>query len=131
MNFKLFIMDPIAEMLTTIRNCQATRKEKAEVSYSKVKEAICKILFEKQIINGYKVNEPENQKVINISLSKSSICHLRRISKPGRRVYIKAKDIRFPLSGLGYLIISTPRGMVESREARKLGLGGEVICEVW
>ena len=124
-------MDPIAEMLTTIRNCQAARKEKAEVSYSKVKEAICKILRDIQIISEFDVKEQENRKVLCISVAKSGIRHLKRISKPGRRVYIKSKDIRSPLSGSGYLIISTPRGMVEGREAKKLGLGGEVICEVW
>lgn len=124
-------MDPIAEMLTTIRNCQAARKESAEVCYSKVKEAICKIFLEKQIISGYKVEDPVSGKIINISLAGANIRHLKRISKPGRRVYTKAKDIRIPLSGLGYLIISTPRGVVESREARKLGLGGEIICEIW
>lgn len=124
-------MDPIAEMLVTIKNCQAARKETAIVCYSKIKEAICKILVSKQIISGFQVSEKENRKVINILLTGANIRHLKRISKPGRRVYIKAKKIRIPLSGLGYMLISTPSGVIESREARKLGLGGEVICEVW
>lgn len=124
-------MDPISEMLTSIRNGQMARKDNAVVCYSKVKEAICKILLSKKIISGYKVTEEEKRKVIDISLNMANIRHLRRISKPGRRVYIKAKDIKIPLSGLGYTVISTPRGVIEGREARKLGLGGEVICEVW
>lgn len=118
-------------MLTTIRNCQAARRENAEFPYSKIKEQMCKILAEKRIVEGYKISEDGSKKIIQVSLIKDKINHLRRISKPGRRVYVKSKDIRIPLTGLGYKILSTPRGLVECRDARKLGLGGEVICEVW
>ncbi len=124
-------MDPISEMLTTIRNCQAARRLAAKVSYSKIKESICIILAEKRIIEGYKVDDSSGRKIIQILLYQEKVNHLRRVSKPGRRIYIKAKNIRVPLSGLGYMIISTPQGLIESREAKKLGLGGEIICEVW
>lgn len=124
-------MDPISEMLTTIRNCQATRKSVTHVCYSKVKEAVCQILAEKRIVPGFKVEEIDGKKNILILLENVNIRHIKRISKPGRRVYVKAKDIRVPLSGLGNMIISTPRGVVECREAKKLGLGGEIICEIW
>ena len=124
-------MDPISEMLTTIRNCQAAHRSVADVPYSKVKESICKILSEKRIIESYQIDDKNDRKIIQVLLFPKTINHLRRISKPGRRVYVKAKNIKIPLSGLGYMIISTPKGLVESREAKKLGLGGEAICEVW
>ena len=125
-------MDPIADLLTTIRNSSAAGKSQAEISYSKLKEEICKILAERSIITRYSIDDSDPFKKIIIQFkNNSNIRHLNRISKPGRRVYIKAKNIRVPLSGLGYMIISTPKGVVESREAKKLGLGGEVICEIW
>ncbi|MCX6812644.1 MAG: 30S ribosomal protein S8 [Candidatus Berkelbacteria bacterium] len=124
-------MDPISEMLTTIRNGQSAGRQSAEVSYSRVKEAILKIFAELHFIAGFEVKEIEKRKILAINFAEKRIENIKRISKPGRRKYIKAKDIRTPLTGLGYMIISTPRGLMESRQARKLGLGGEVICEIW
>ena len=125
-------MDPIADLVSTIKNCQAVRKNRAEVGYSKIKEGICRILSRNAIIDHFEIKKDNGRQVIVVYLKDDQrIYHLRRISKPGRRVYVKSRDIKTPLSGLGFLIISTPRGIVESREAKKLGLGGEIICEVW
>lgn len=125
-------MDPISDLLTTIQNTSRVGRQRTKISHSKVKEAICKILADNSIIAKFEIKEENKVKRIEITLNPGKkIQHLRRVSKPGRRVYIQAKNIRVPLSGFGYLIISTPKGMVESRMAKKLGVGGEVICEVW
>ena len=125
-------MDPIADLLSTIKNSMAAQKDRAQVGYSKIKEEICKILSQKAIINHFEIKKDNSRQVIVVYLKNDrKIYHLRRISKPGRRGYVKSHDIKAPLSGLGFLIISTPKGVVESREAKKLGLGGEIICEVW
>jgi len=125
-------MDPIADMFATIKNNMAAGNDQAEVSYSKVKVAILELLKIKQIILGFEVASEESRKYIKISVNRSiKPCHLKRISKPGRRVFVKSKDIRSPLSGLGFVIVSTPRGLLIGSEARKFGLGGELICEVW
>jgi len=125
-------MDPISDLLTTIRNSSKVGNQRTGIAYSKVLEAICKILAANSIINNYEIKEENSQKKIEIILNQNrKIQHLRRISKPGRRIYVQAKNIHAPLSGLGFMIISTPRGMLESRMAKKLGIGGEVICEMW
>jgi len=125
-------MDPIADLLSTIKNAMAARKEHIRVSYSKIKSEICGILKIKSVIGDFEVIEEEGRKYIDITvIVGGSDLHLKRISKPGRRVYVKSKDIKAPLSGLGFVIVSTPKGIVTGAQARKSGLGGELICEVW
>lgn len=125
-------MDPIADMLTTIRNNMAAGKTEARFAYSKIKTAILDIFVRKNIVKGYKVEANENIKTITVELQSSlKPYHLRKVSKPGRKVYVKSKDIKSPLSGLGFLVISTPKGVITGSEAKKTGTGGEVICEVW
>ncbi|MCX6810826.1 MAG: 30S ribosomal protein S8 [Candidatus Berkelbacteria bacterium] len=125
-------MDPIADMLTTIRNNMAAGNEQALVPHSKLKLAVLELLKLKQIIDGFEVEEIEFKKMIKVSVKRSNILpHLKRISKPGRRVFVKAKDIKAPLSGLGFVIVSTPKGILTGAQAKKIGVGGELICEVW
>ncbi len=127
-------MDPIADMLTAIRNGQAAQLKTATVPASKVKLAILAILKTEGYIEDFKLDE-EAKPVITINLRynnrQPAISHLRRVSKPGLRVYRKRSDVPRPLRGMGIAVISTPKGVITDKEARKQGVGGEVICEVW
>lgn len=125
-------MDPIADLLTTIRNNMAIGKSEARFSYSKLKTSLLEILAKRSIVKSFKVETENSRKFIVCQLETGrKPYHLRRISKPGQRIYLKSKDIRSPLSGLGFLVVSTPKGLLTGSEARKIGVGGEVICEVW
>lgn len=128
--------DPISDLLTRIRNASSARHDTVSVPASKVKEAIVKLLKEAGYIVSYVIEEKKPQNEIKIFLKydakrKSVIHELKRVSKPGRRIYRGSKEIRPHLSGLGLRIISTPKGIVTDTEARKSNLGGEILCEVW
>lgn len=125
-------MDQIADLLTRIRNAASVGKSEITVSYSKMKEAILDIFKREGFLDSSEVIAEENKKFIKIVISaKKSPAHLRQISKPGRRIYVKGKEVPKPLRGLGTIVISTSTGVVTGREAAKKGLGGEVICEIW
>ncbi|MFA6171056.1 MAG: 30S ribosomal protein S8 [Patescibacteria group bacterium] len=134
--------DPIADMLTRVRNALAVRKEEVVLPMSKMKYQIAKILEENGLVE--KVSEAEGQgkkektkfKEIKIVLKYDRAGHpaissIKRISKPGLRVYVKKSELPRVLNNLGIAIISTPKGLMTNREAKKKGLGGEVICEVY
>ena len=129
--------DPIADMLTRIRNGVQARHESVEVPASKEKIAIAKILKEEGYILNYKVEgEKVSEKKITITLkygpnNEKVISGLKRISKPGLRVYASTENIPKVLGGLGTAILSTNKGVVTDKEARKLGVGGEVLCFIW
>ncbi len=125
-------MDQIADLLTRIRNAASVGKSEITVSYSKMKEAILDIFKREGFLVSSEVILDENKKLIKLVISdKKSPTHLRQISKPGRRIYVKSKEMPKPLRGLGTIVISTSTGVVTGREAAKKGLGGEVICEIW
>ncbi|PIU24282.1 30S ribosomal protein S8 [Candidatus Berkelbacteria bacterium CG08_land_8_20_14_0_20_39_8] len=125
-------MDPIADMFATIRNNMVAGNDRAIVRYSKVKMAILELLKKRQIVTNFSESNETGRKNIEIILNnRRTSCHIKRISKPGHRVFVKSKDIRSPLAGLGFVIISTPKGVITGTEARKIGVGGELICEVW
>ncbi len=125
-------MDQVADLLTRIKNASLVNKYEITVSYSKIKEAILNILKNEGFIAQIEVTSDDTKKNIKFKISdKKSPSHLRQISKPGRRIYTKSKEIPKPLRGLGTIIISTSNGLTTGREAKKLGLGGEVICEIW
>jgi small subunit ribosomal protein S8 len=128
-------MDPIADMLTAIRNAQASRLETTTVHASKMKVALLTILKNQKMIKGFTVSTDTAKPTITIELQYMNrlpvISHLRRISKPGLRVYAKRTNLPRPLRGMGFAILSTPAGLITDSEARKLGVGGEIICEVW
>ncbi len=128
--------DPIADMLARIRNAMAVRHKQVLMPSSKMLVAIARILKEEGFIQNFEVTKEKPQSQLRIILKydqkrKSIVTGLERVSKPGRRVYVKRQDIPWVLSGLGVAILSTPRGIMTGRKARKLGVGGEVICYVW
>ena len=129
--------DPIADMLTRIRNANTAKHDTVDVPASKMKLAIAEILLNEGYIAKYDVIEEGAFKTIHITLkygadkNEKIITGLKRISKPGLRVYAGSQEIPKVLGGLGIAIISTSKGVVSDKEARKLGIGGEVICYVW
>ncbi len=126
--------DPIADMLTRIRNASAVKKTEVEIPFSKMKWAIVQILLESGFINKAEKIE-ENHGAIKISLKYnnkiSAITTIQRISKPGRRLYVKSESLPKVRNGLGIAIISTPQGILTNLEAKKRKIGGEIICEVY
>ena len=129
--------DPIADMLTRIRNANTAKHDTVDVPSSKMKLAIANILVDEGYIAKYDIVEEGGFPVIRITLkygadkNEKVISGLKRISKPGLRVYANTEDIPKVLGGLGTAIISTNKGVVTDKEARKLGVGGEVLCFVW
>lgn len=127
--------DPISDMLTRIRNASIVKKDKVLVPYSKIKFEIAKTLLEKGFIGNLDKRGRKIKKFLEIGLLKENnemnFFGIKRISKPGRRIYVKSSEIKLVKSGKGISIISTPSGIMSSFEARKRKLGGEVICEVW
>ena len=131
----MIMTDPIADMLTRIRNGLAAKHETVTMPSSKEKAAIAKILLDEGYINGYKV-EGDTKKTLTIDLKygkngEKVISGLRRISKPGLRVYAKVENLPRVLNGLGTALISTSGGMMTDRDARKTNMGGEVIAYIW
>jgi len=128
--------DPIADMLTRIRNANTTRMEKVDIPASRIKLEIAKILKEEGFIKGYKVMKDKKQGILRISLkygpaNERVITGLKRVSKPGRRTYVGRYELPFVMGGLGMGIISTSQGVKSDRACRRDGIGGEVICHVW
>jgi small subunit ribosomal protein S8 len=129
----MFFNDPIADLLTRIRNATTARRTQVVMPYSKMKEAIAGILKSSGYIVDVKVAEAGGFKSLEITLSgdREVITSLIRVSKPGRRVYVGASEIPAVLGGRGLVIMSTSNGVMTGREARQKGLGGELICKVW
>lgn len=128
--------DPIADMLTRIRNANTVGHETVEIPASKMKKAIAEILKEEGYITDFDVIEDDKQGMIKVTMKYGSnkervISGIKKISKPGLKVYAKANEVPKVLGGLGIAIISTSKGIVSDKEARKLGVGGEVICYLW
>lgn len=128
--------DPIADLLTRVRNANMVKHTSVDVPASNVKNKIVEILLEEGYIKGFDIIEDGKQGLIRIELKYGEnkervITGLKRISKPGLRVYAKKTEIPKVLGGLGLAIISTSNGIITDKEARKLGVGGEVICYVW
>ena len=128
--------DPIADMLTRIRNANQMRYVEVEMPASKIKNEIARILKEEGFISDYKVkkNNVQDKLLLNLKYGAKKervISGLKRISKPGLRVYAKAEDVPYILNGLGIAIISTSKGLMTDKEARKETLGGEVLAYIW
>jgi small subunit ribosomal protein S8 len=129
-------IDPIADMLTRIRNGLMIRKSFVLVPSSKIKVGIAQILLEEGFIQGYEVTSEQPQPNIRVWLKyderrRPIMTGIERASKPGRRIYKGKQDLPWVLSGLGIAIVSMPRGLMTDREARRQGVGGEVLCYVW
>jgi small subunit ribosomal protein S8 len=132
----MVMTDPIADMLTRIRNANMVRHEKLEVPASKMKREIAEILKREGFIRDYEYIEDNKQGILRIFLkygpnNERVITGLKRISKPGLRVYVKANEVPRVLNGLGIAILSTSQGILTDKEARQKGTGGEVIAYVW
>ncbi len=130
------LTDPIADMLTRIRNANMVGHESVEVPASKIKKEIAKTLKEEGFIKDFEVIDDNKQGIIKIHLkygknNEKVITGLKRISKPGLRVYAKKDEIPKVLGGLGIAILSTSQGILTDKEARRRGIGGEVLCYVW
>jgi small subunit ribosomal protein S8 len=128
--------DPIADMLTRIRNAGLARHDRTEIPASRLKEAVALILKSEGFIADVRPSEGDGPKKLTIVLKygrdrQSAIDGVRRVSRPGRRVYVRHDRIPRVLSGLGISILSTSRGLMSDREARRQKIGGELICEVW
>lgn len=133
--------DPIADMLTRIRNAVMAGHVQVALPSSKIKLEIAKILKEEGFLEGFEVvdGDTEAQKVLRLKIKyvgerrqrRAVISGLERVSKPGRRIYTKKTDIPWVLSGIGVAILSTPKGVMTGARARQLGVGGEIICKVW
>ena len=128
--------DPIADLLTRIRNAQVARHKSVDVPASKIKVAIVTILKEEGFVDNFKLVEDAVQGAIRIQLKygtagERTIQGLERVSRPGRRVYCGKDEIPKVLDGLGLTILSTPRGVMTGQSCRRLGVGGEILCNVW
>jgi small subunit ribosomal protein S8 len=128
--------DPIADMLTRVRNALRARHQKVDVPASKMKMELARILKEEGYILNYKMAEDGAQKAIRIYLkytpaNQPAISTIERVSRPGCRVYVGSNEIPRVLGGLGINILTTPRGLMTGRDARKENVGGELICQIW
>ena len=130
------LTDPVSDFLTRVRNAIKARQPKVDVPHSKLKLEIARILKEEGYIANFKTTDEEGRKVLRVYLkyspdSSSPISDLKRISRPGCRVYVGHSDIPRVLGGMGINILTTPKGVMTGRQARKEGVGGEVLCEIY
>jgi small subunit ribosomal protein S8 len=130
------LTDPVADFLTRIRNGIRARQQKVDVPASKLKLELARILKEEGFISNYKATEEEGRKVLRVYLkygnnNEAAISRLQRVSSPGCRVYVGHDEIPRVLGGMGINILTTPRGVMTGRDARKQGVGGEILCEIY
>lgn len=128
--------DPIADMLTRIRNALSIKNEKVDIPSSRIKIEIAKILKEEGFIKSYKIIKDKRQGILRLSPKygpdgKPIISGLMRVSKPGRRVYVGKDEIPRVMGGVGVAIITTSKGILTDKECRQMGVGGEVLCYIW
>lgn len=129
-------MDTVSEFLTRIRNAGTARHEKVDLPASKMREGLAEILVKSGLIRSYKVAKDSKQGVMRVYLKYADngdhvISAIHRVSRPGRRLYIKSTEIPVVRSGLGMTILSTSQGLMSGKEAQKKNLGGELICKIW
>jgi small subunit ribosomal protein S8 len=132
----MIITDQIADMLTRIRNAAIVRHDAVEMPASKLKLAVLKILKEEGFISDYEVVKGKQPRTVRIRLkygenNKSIISGIERVSKPGLRIYVQKNEIPRVYGGVGIAILSTPKGVITGQQARRQGVGGELICQVW
>ena len=133
------VSDPIADMLTRIRNATMREHEVVSIPHSQIKESIANVLKAEGFIEDFQVLTENPQTVLRVKLRyvgdrrtrRAVITGLERVSSPGRRVYVGKRDIPWVLSGMGVAILTTSKGVMTGQNARRLGLGGEVLCQVW
>jgi small subunit ribosomal protein S8 len=133
------VTDPVGDMLTRIRNALMIGKQTVEVPKSNLKVEIARILKDEGFIEDYSIGEETPAPMIHITLKyygsrrerRPVITHIERVSKPGRRIYSPRRDLPRVMSGIGIAIVTTPKGVMTAQQARRQGVGGEVLCYVW
>jgi small subunit ribosomal protein S8 len=130
------LTDPIADMLTRIRNSVLIKAEKVDIPASRLKVEIAKIMKEEGFIKSYKIIKDKKQGVLRVTLkyapdNKPIVEGLKRISKPGRRVYVGKDEVPSVMGGMGIAVVTTPRGILTDKACRREGVGGEVLCYIW
>ena len=126
------MVDPISDMLTRIRNAQSAGHKTVAIPLSKIKLGIAKILKQEKYIGDYKKSGKGNKKILDINLEYPAVIReIKRISKQGQRIYSKASELKQIKNGYGISVVSTPKGLMTNKEARKVRLGGEILFEVW
>jgi small subunit ribosomal protein S8 len=130
------LTDPIADMLTRIRNSVLIKAEKVDIPASRLKVEIAKIMKEEGFIKSYKIIKDRKQGVLRVTLkyaqdNKPIVEGLKRISKPGRRVYVGKDEVPSVMSGMGIAVVTTPKGILTDKACRREGVGGEVLCYIW
>lgn len=123
--------DPVSDLIIRIRNAQNSQKDEMSLPYSKFKFAILEVMKKYELISEIEIKTGKKFKYIQITFGSRRISHIKRISRPGRKYYVRANQIPRPLRGLGLVILSTPLGVISGSEARKKQIGGELICEAW
>ena len=128
--------DPIADMLTRVRNANDAKHDSVDIPASNIKKQLAQILLDEGFVKGFDVLDDEKQGIIRVDLkfgahNEKVISGIKRISKPGLRVYVKGNEVPRVLGGLGIAVVSTSKGIMTDKMARKEGIGGEVICYVW
>ncbi|MBU1446490.1 30S ribosomal protein S8 [Patescibacteria group bacterium] len=125
--------DPIADYLTRIRNASRARHASTVIPYSKIKEGISKVLVARKFIKNYEVQTSGKFKELIVELKdwSNEPIQIKRISKPGQRIYLQSKEIKRVKSGLGMIVVSTPKGIMSGEEAYNTNVGGEILCEVY
>ncbi len=131
--------DPIADMLTRMRNAMMREHQTVAVPHSKIKESIARVFKDEGYIEDFQVLPDQPQAVIQIKLKyvggrrdrRAVITGLERVSRPGRRIYVNKQEIPWVLSGMGIAVLTTSQGIMSGQKARRLGIGGEVLCKVW
>ena len=130
------LTDPVADMLARIRNAASARHQKVDIPASKLKLEIARILKEEGYSANFKASEEEGHKILRVYLkygnnNQAAISNVERVSRPGCRVYVRRTEIPRVLGGMGINILTTPKGVMTGRRARKEGVGGEVLCQIW
>lgn len=123
--------DPVADMLTRIRNGVRANHAKVDMPASKIKANICKVLKEEGFVKNFKIVAKDSTLLLRVALKEEAIVGIERVSKPGLRVYKGYRDMPRVVSGLGVSVVSTSSGIISSRKAKAMKLGGEVLCNVW
>jgi small subunit ribosomal protein S8 len=130
------VTDPLSDMLTRIRNANIAKHSRVDIPASKMKISVAKILKEEGYVKNFKLIKDRQHGILRIylkydELNQAVITGLKRMSKPGRRLYVKRKDIPLILNGMGVAVLSTSKGVLADREAKKANVGGELLCSIW
>ena len=123
--------DPVADLIIRLKNANLVEKNEVLIPHSKFKEAILDVMKKNGYLADVTLKTLKKKRNLKAIFRPNQFSHIRRLSKPGMRYYVKSKDIPNPLRGLGLVVVSTPQGLLSGKEARKLKIGGELVCEIW